>query len=171
MNIELMVLLAAGAAGAGIANRLKLPMWPITGALLGSAAANVIMAAGTSLPFGLGFAAQVLVGTAVGASVLPGFAREIGKLIVPAVTVVAVLVTAGIAAGAVMSWLGLLDQTEALLGMVPGGVGEMVAAASALSADSALVAGIHVIRLLLMIWTLPLLIRWAMRWEPPRDEA
>jgi membrane AbrB-like protein len=169
MNVELLVLLAAGAAGAGIARVLKLPMWPITGALLGSAAANVIMSAEISLPFGLGFAAQVLVGTAVGASVLPGFAREIGKLIAPAATVVAFLVTAGIAAGVAMSRLGVLGQTEALLGMVPGGVGEMVAAASALSADSALVAGIHVIRLLLMIWTLPLLIRWASRWEPPQE--
>lgn len=170
MMIELLILLGAGAAGATAGRLLRLPMWPITGALLGSAAANVIMAATISLPFGLGFAAQVLVGTAVGASVLPGFAREIGKLIAPAATVVAVLVTAGIAAGVVMSWLGVLGQTEALLGMVPGGVGEMVAAASALSADSALVAGIHVIRLLLMVWTLPLMIRWAARWEPPREQ-
>ena len=146
---------------------LKLPMWPISGALLGSAAANVWMAAEVLLPFSLGFAAQVLVGTAVGASVLPGFAREIRKLIAPAVIAVAVLVIAGIGAGVALSALGILGQTEALLGMVPGGVGEMVAAASALSADSALVAGLHMIRLLLMIWTLPLLIRWAARWERP----
>lgn len=169
MNTELLVLLAAGAAGAALARLLRLPMWPMTGSLLGSAAAHVIMATGTALPFGFGFTAQVLVGTAVGASVLPGFARAIGQLIAPAVTVVAVLVTAGIGAGVVMSHLGILGQTEALLGMVPGGVGEMVAAASALSADSALVAGIHVIRLLLMIWMLPLMIRWAARWEPPRE--
>lgn len=167
--VELLILITAGAAGAALGRLLKLPMWPITGSLLGSAVANVIMAAEVSLPAGLGFAAQVLVGTAVGASVLPGFAREIGKLFAPAVTVVAVLVTAGIAAGVVMSSLGVLGQTEALLGMVPGGVGEMVAAASALSADSALVAGIHVIRLLLMIWTLPLMIRWATRWVPPHE--
>lgn len=171
MLLELSVLLISGAVGAALGCILRLPMWPITGSLLGSAAANVAMAASITMPFTLSFAAQVLVGTAVGASVLPGFARQVGRLILPALVVVTVLVATGISAALVMIHVGLLGPAEALLGMVPGGVGEMVAAASALSADSALVAGIHLVRVLMMLWTLPLLIRWASTWERPEEQA
>ncbi|NOJ60060.1 AbrB family transcriptional regulator [Arthrobacter sp. 260] len=167
MLIQLLILLASGAAGSTLGYFLRLPMWPITGALLGSAAANVLMAASITMPFALSFTAQVLVGTAIGASVMPGFLGEIRKYLVPAVAVVVTLVAAGISAGVLMSALGLLGLPEALLGMVPGGVGEMVAAASVLDADSALVAGIHVIRLLITLWTLPLLIKWAQTWKRP----
>lgn len=167
VTIELVVLLASGAVGAALGALLRLPMWPITGALLGSAVANVLLATTVTMPAGLSFFAQVLVGTAVGASVLPGFVKQLSRLILPAVAVTLTLVTAGLSAAAVMSALGLVGPQEALLGMIPGGVGEMVAASAALGADSALVAGMHVIRLLLSLWMLPLLVRWASSWRRP----
>ena len=171
MSIQLLVLIASGTAGAAIGRLLKLPMWPITGALLGSAVANMIQSSAVTMPFGLSFFAQVLVGTAVGASVLPGFLKALGALILPAVVVVLALVVAGVSSAIVMSYFHLIDPAESLLGMVPGGVGEMVAASSALGADSALVAGIHVIRLLITLWTLPFLVRWASRWKRPGAPA
>lgn len=163
--LELVILVASGAAGAAIAGLLKLPMWPITGAILGSATASLVMATEVDMPSWLSFSAQVLVGTAVGASVLPGFLKQLGALLAPASVVVVSLVALAISGGALLSVLGLVDAEEALLGMIPGGVGEMVAASAALGADSALVAGIHLIRLLLLIWTLPLLVRWAAGWK------
>ena len=169
MTVELLILLASGALGAAIACLLKLPMWPITGAILGSAAANLIMRADTAMPVELSFVAQVLVGTAVGASVLPGFIKQVGRLIVPAVVVVLSLVLLAISSAVLLSALGLIAPSEAVLGMIPGGVGEMVAASAALGIDSALVAGVHLIRLLLIIWTLPLLVRWALTWQRPDD--
>lgn len=169
MTLELLILLAGGSLGAAVACLLKLPMWPITGAILGSATANLVLAAEVAMPAGLSFVAQVLVGTAVGASVLPGFAKQLGRLIVPALVVVLSLVLLAISSGVLLSHLGLIAPSEAVLGMIPGGVGEMVAASAALGADSALVAGVHLIRLLLIIWTLPLLVRWASTWRR-RDE-
>lgn len=171
MTIELLILIASGAVGAAIGGLLKLPMWPITGAMLGSAAANLILASTVTMPTALSFFAQVLVGTAVGASVLPGFFKQLGKLILPALVVVVTLVAAGISSALVMSYFELIGPAESLLGMVPGGVGEMVAASSALGADSALVAGIHVIRLLLTLWMLPLLVRWALTWKRPATDT
>lgn len=168
MTFELAVLVVSGAVGAGTGRFLKLPMWPITGALLGSAAAGMVMRSTITMPFGVSFFAQVLVGTAVGASVLPGFVKQVGRLIIPALVVVFTLVTAGISSAAIISYFHLLGPGEALLGMVPGGIGEMVAAAAVLDADSALVAGIHVVRLLITLWTLPLLVRWASTWKRPR---
>lgn len=169
--MELLGLIAGGAVGAALGCAVKLPMWPITGAILGSAAVNLVLAGATTVPSELSFFAQVIVGTAVGAAVLPGFTKQLGNLMLPAVLVVLTLVAAGISAAVVMSQLGLLDSSEALLGMVPGGIAEMVAAASTLEADSALVAGMHVIRLLISLWTLPLLVRWALSWRREGDDG
>ena len=169
MTVELLVLIASGAVGATAGRFLKLPMWPITGALLGSAVANIIQASAVTMPFELSFFAQVLVGTAVGASVLPGFVKQLGTLILPAIVVVLTLVVAGVGSAVIMSYFHLVGPSESLLGMVPGGVGEMVAASSALDADSALVAGIHVIRLLITLWMLPFLVRWALSWKRPGE--
>ncbi|OEV30742.1 hypothetical protein AN219_09050, partial [Streptomyces nanshensis] len=58
---------------------------------------------------------------------------------------------------------GVLGPAPALLGSIPGGVGEMVSAAAGLGADSGLVAGMHLIRLVVVLSALPLLLRWARR--------
>lgn len=164
---ELLILIGCGTAGAAIASLLKMPMWAITGSILGSAAGNLVMAAHTTMPILLTFTAQVLIGTAVGASVQPGLARQLGKVIVPAVVVVASVVVVAVSGAALLVYLHLAGPVDAVLGMLPGGVGEMVAASASIGGDSALVAGIHLVRLLLVIWTLPLLVRWASRWKRP----
>lgn len=163
--LELGALLAGGGLGAITGYLLRLPMWPITGALVGSAVVNVVLQSSTDLPTELSFVAQVLVGTAIGASVLPGFANQVRHMLAPVLVVVFTLVGAGLSFAAILSMLGFLATPEALLGLIPGGVSEMVSAASGVGADSALVAGIHVVRLLVSLWTLPLIIRWASRWR------
>lgn len=167
MSTALLVLVASGALGAVVGRLLSLPMWPIAGALLGAALANVLYDHPVTMPREFTFTASVLVGTAVGSSVLPGFAREVRRLVVPAVAVVCALVAVGLGCAAALSYWNLVNPRESLLGMVPGGVGEMVAAASALGADSAQVAGLHIIRLLITLWTLPLLVHFASRWADP----
>jgi uncharacterized membrane protein AbrB (regulator of aidB expression) len=52
---------------------------------------------------------------------------------------------------------------EAVFGMVPGGVGEMVAAVASMGGDSALVAGIHLVRLLVVVSVMGQLARWFQR--------
>lgn len=163
--LELIALLASGGLGAIAGYLLRLPMWPITGALVGSAVVNITVQSTTPLPAALSFIAQVLVGTAVGSTVLPGFAKQVRRMLVPVLVVVLALVGAGLSFAAILSTLGVLDAPEAFLGLIPGGVGEMVSAASGVGADGALIAGIHVVRLLVSLWTLPLLIRWAGRWR------
>lgn len=167
MSPELLALLVGGMVGTAAGRLVRLPMWPITGAIVGSAATTMMLGVSATVPSGLSFVAQVLVGTAVGAAVLPGFMRQLRVLVIPAVIITALLISVGIGGAAVVIAFGLLEPRAALLGMVPGGVGEMVAASTGLKADSALVAGLHIVRLLLSLWTLPLLIRWAATWKPP----
>jgi uncharacterized membrane protein AbrB (regulator of aidB expression) len=78
---------------------------------------------------------------------------------------VVLIVAVGAGIGAALTLGGALGPTPALLGSIPGGVGEMVAAAAGLGGDSGLVAGMHLIRLVVVLSALPLLLRWARRLE------
>ena len=159
-ELALLVVVLGGAAGAAAARALRLPMWPLTGALVGSAAVHLATSSSVQIPNTLSVGAQVLVGTAVGATVAPDLLRQFRTVLVPGVLAVLALIGVGVGCGLAMGAAGVLDPTVAAFGMVPGGVGEMVAAAQALKADSALVAGLHVVRLLVVLWSLPLLVRW-----------
>ncbi|WP_404287392.1 AbrB family transcriptional regulator [Glutamicibacter arilaitensis] len=168
MSPALLLLLGGGVVGAVAARLLKLPMWPITGSIVGSAAAALIFSVTAAVPSIFGFFAQVLIGTAVGAAILPGFLKQLRRLLLPAVVIAGLLISVGIGGACLAIMTGMLEPRVALLGLVPGGVGEMVAASTALNADSALVAGLHILRLLASLWTLPLLIRWANTWKSPK---
>lgn len=171
MPVELLLLALGGALGAAIARLLRLPLWPITGAIAGSAAIHLTLALEVELPRWWTIAAQVLVGTAVGSRVnLASLARLRGVL-VPALLAVISIVVVGVAIGLAIGSLGLIDPVVATLGSIPGGGGEMVAAATALHSDSAVVAGMHVLRILVVMTTLPPLLHWLMNRGPDAGPA
>lgn len=165
----MLVLLASGASGAGVARLLRLPMWPITGSIGGAAVMHALVGGAAVVPMWWALAGQALVGVAVGSAISPNVLQEFRKVVAPGALAVVTIVALGLGGGAAIAATGLLEPTEAVLGMVPGGVGEMVAAATALDADSAVVAGMHVARLLVVVSTIPLLVRWAERWSRPPD--
>ena len=47
--------------------------------------------------------------------------------------------------------------------MVPGGVGEMVAAVASIDGDSALVAGMHLVRIVIVVTVIDVAVRWLRR--------
>ena len=164
------VLLGAGALGAAAGRLLRLPMWPLTGALVGTAAAHAALGGSLTAPGWWSVVAQVLVGSAVGAAITPGLFRRFRSVLLPGLVSVVLIIGVGILCGLGIAATGRADPIAAVFGMVPGGVGEMVAATAALHADSALVAGMHVARLVLVISALPLLVRWAERLAGGRDD-
>ena len=89
---------------------------------------------------------------------------------VPGSIAVIVIVAIGLGSGVLMAVTNVLDPTVAVFGTIPGGVGEMVAAATALGADTPLVAAMHLARLLVVLGTLPLFVRWARRRRPPEGD-
>lgn len=166
---DAVLLLASGVAGAGAGRLLRLPMWPLTGSILGAAAVHVLVGGTAVAPTWWSVVAQVLVGTAVGAAIAPGVLAEFRAVLLPGVLAVVSILGVGVLCGLAIAATGRVHLASAVFGMVPGGVGEMVAAATALRADGALVAGIHVTRLLVVLSVLPLLVRWARRWSPPGE--
>jgi membrane AbrB-like protein len=156
---ELAVLGAAAAAGAVGGRWLRLPMWPFTGPLLVVGVCHGVLGLGAELPGWWALTAQVLVGTAVGGRLGRGLVAELRPVAGPLILVVVTLVPLGVALGLLIHvWSGV-PVADAVFGMVPGGVGEMVAATTSLDGNSALVAGMHLVRLLVVVWTVHLLVR------------
>lgn len=159
----LVMLLGLAAAGAGLGRMLRLPMWPVTGSILGAATAPLIGLGGVVPPGWWSVTGQLLVGSGVGSMVGRGFFASVRRVSGPGSVVVLVIVVAGAGAGAALAVSGALEPVPALLGSIPGGVGEMVSATAGLGGDSGLVAGMHLIRLVVVLSALPLLLRWARR--------
>lgn len=171
MSVALALLLLAGVAGAVVAKALRLPAWSMIGPLLGAAALSTLTRFSPDVPAAWSTLGQVLVGVAVGAAVAPRLMAQFRAVVAPGSVAVVSVVGVGVLCGVLLATTGLADPTVAALGTVPGGVGEMVAAAEALEADSAAVAGIHVLRIVVVLWTLPLLVRWITRSSRGRDEG
>jgi uncharacterized protein len=161
----LTLLLGLACAGAALGRVLRLPMWPVTGSILGASAAPLVGLGGAVPPGWWSTAGQILVGSGVGSMVGRNFLASVRRVSVPGAVVVVLIVAVGAGIGAALTLGGALGPTPALLGSIPGGVGEMVAAAAGLGGDSGLVAGMHLIRLVVVLSALPLLLRWARRLE------
>jgi uncharacterized protein len=155
----LLLLVAGGTAGALAGRLLRVPMWPLTGALLGAGAVHLAIGNHAALPAWSVFVAQVLVGSAVGARLGPDVLSEFRRLATPGLLVVGVTVGAGIALGLALWSSREVGLVEAVFGMVPGGVGEMVAAVASIDGDSALVAGMHLIRILVVVTVVDAVVR------------
>jgi membrane AbrB-like protein len=162
---HLLLLVALGVGGAAVGRALHLPMWPLTGAILGAATVHLLGLGAMSTPPWLSLAGQLLVGCAVGSAVGRNLFRTFAWVTAPGALVVAALVGTGLAIGAAISAAGLAERAVAVLGSIPAGVGEMVAVAAGLGADSALVAAMHMVRLFAVLLTVPLLLRWGRRWR------
>jgi uncharacterized protein len=168
--IVLAGLLGGGAAGAAVGRLVRLPMWPLTGALIGAGAVHLAIGGADTIPSWCVFVAQVLVGSTLGASLGPGVLGEFREVMAPGLVAVLVTVIAGVGLGLALWSSNGMGLVEALFGMVPGGVGEMVAAVASLDGDSALVAGMHLVRVLIVISVMSAAVRWLRRREPGRGD-
>jgi uncharacterized protein len=161
--VNLVLLACGGAAGAALGRLIRMPLWPLTGAILGAGAVHLFSGLEVLVPQWWTFTAQILVGTAVGSRVKLDELRKIRGLILPASIAVVSIVVAGVAVGLGIGQLGIVESVVAALGTIPGGGGEMVAAATSLHADSSVVAGMHVLRVLVVLTVLPVAVAWLVR--------
>jgi uncharacterized protein len=164
---SLVALLAAAAAGAALAKWLRVPMWPFTGAVVAVALFHVLSDTTVALPGWWSLVAQILVGTAVGARLGRGILAEFRSVLVPGALVVVTLIPLGVGLGLLVHEQTGLPVLDTVFGLVPGGVGEMVAASAGLGGNSALVAGMHLVRLLIIVWTVNVLVAAIRRNQRP----
>lgn len=171
--LPLIAVITSSLGAALIFRWLKLPLWPMTGGLVGAATVNLGFNLAVEVPEVLTLIAQLLIGTAIGATIGPDVFRQFLRIFAPGLLAVVALLLAGILFGWSFAALGLMNPGEAMFSLMPGGVGELVTAAVALGMDGAIVIGAHVVRLFTVIWSLPVMF-WAaekiyQRWIGPPD--
>ncbi|WP_199433659.1 AbrB family transcriptional regulator [Qaidamihabitans albus] len=171
MNAGVVIVLVCGAAGATLACLLRLPFWPLIGSIGGAATARLVAGVELDVPVPWQVAAQLLAGTVVGLAIEPGMLRELRTVLAPGLIVVLAVIGLGVGWGVLIGHLGTADVATAVFGMVPGGVGEMLASATAVGADTAVVAAMHIARLVVVLSCLPLLIRFARAFARRWDDA
>jgi len=152
---ELAILAACAAAGYAIARLLRLPGAIIVGPMLISAAAYLSGIVEARPPQVLVSIAQVVMGAGIGVR----FAGlEVRRMAWPLLFGVlsALLMLAGALAVAKVAapWLGISPHAL-LLALAPGGVAEMSMIALALDVDTAFIATMHIIRIMMIVSLAP----------------
>jgi uncharacterized protein len=164
MSGSLPVLTGATAAllGAWVGGRLRLPGGPVLGALL---AVVGVTAAGleTSAPEGIRFLALATIGLMLGEQfdreTVTSVRNALGPIALSLLTIAATVAVLAVLLG---RWFGL-DPATAVLVSVPGGFSSVVALSIATGADVLAVTVVHQLRVLLVIGTVPLVLRIVLR--------
>jgi membrane AbrB-like protein len=167
------VLMAATAAGAAVANWLRLPV----AFVLGSLAVAIPLTAAefnlSAMPSGISNAGQCLLGCALGARFHPDFRRDAKRF----VAAVVVVVVAMMAASAIFGWglaaLSGRSVATLVLATAPGGMAEMCVTAKVLQLGVPLVTSFHVLRIVVLVIGTGPLFGWLAKGRtrpPPGDE-
>ncbi|TVP88606.1 MAG: AbrB family transcriptional regulator [Thioalkalivibrio sp.] len=151
-----LLMAACALLGYWIARPLRIPAAALVGPMLLSAAVHMAGWTAASPPVELLAAAQVVVGTALGARFAGLTLRSVWPyLLVGAGSAVIMMVLAWFAAALFAEALDI-DRTGLLLALVPGGLVEMGLIALSLDVDTAMVSTLHVLRIAAIMLVAPI---------------
>ena len=152
-----LTLLAVGAVGAFIAQWIGIPTGITVGALLASGFYRLTGGRPDPWRGRYGRAGRLLLGVVIGAAFGPDVIAPLKAALLPAIVLIALIVSVGLALGWVLTHFTPLDTATALISSVPGGLSAMVAMAEEMDADVTLVAAIHFSRLTTILLLVPAL--------------
>ena len=152
----LLTLLVSGAVGLA-AQRFRVPGGSIVWAI--AAAAALHLAAGDLPPMPEVFrvTAQILIGITIGVGINRGPLKVLHAIRWQLALTMSLLLAFTTAAGLLLANRTPLDASTALLATGPGGASDMAVAAVYFGVDAALVAGLQVVRQLLVFGLVPVL--------------
>ena len=156
----LLALLAGGALGL-LLDRLEVPGGLIVGSMVGAAVVTLLRdgGVGLTLPAPVVQASYVVIGVAIGLTVTRSFVGQLRAVAAGALVSAVLIVLAGLLIAVVLRSIGLAPD-GAVLATSPGALSVM-AAAGAEQGVGAPVAVFHTVRLVLVLLSLPLLVRLA----------
>ncbi len=163
---DLAVLLAVGVAGYFGSQLLKIPASRLVGPMLLSMAVHLTGWTAAKPPIELIYAAQVVIGAAIGTRFANTSASLIGRISLQALGSTAILVGFTLLFAAGLHALLGLPFEGLVLAYAPGGLAEMSLIALALSADAAFVATHHIARIVFVVIGAPLMFRRALGKDP-----
>ncbi len=152
--------LIAGAAVGLLLERLGVPGGLILGSMLGAATVNVIgSGAPPGLPAPLVTVTYLVLGTSIGVTVTREVLAQLRTVAAGATISAVVFIVFGLVLAAGLRWLGLAPD-GIVLATSPGALSVMSAAGAELGVG-AQVAVFHTVRVVLVMFSLPLLLRIA----------
>lgn len=141
-------LLLAGAFGGYLAQLLRLPGGAALGAMVAVVALNVALGdRPATVPKGLDFAALVLVGVSVGASITRDALAGAANLMLPSLLILGILSGVGVILALMLQRFFGFDLTTALFAAAPGGMTNMAILAKDAGGNGFSVALVHLVRL------------------------
>jgi membrane AbrB-like protein len=151
------LLYLAGWLGWRLFARLKVPAASLLGGVIAVGLARLLGAQFSYLPWFLQVALQVVLGTFIGLRFKKDTWPNMKRLGLPALIVSIWMLASCFAVGQVFQRLTRVSPVTAILGSAPGGVAELTMLAIDLDADAVVVASLQFMRLLAIIFVVPLL--------------
>jgi membrane AbrB-like protein len=156
--MRIVLTLAAAAVVASLFARWRVPGGMIVGAMLGAAAFSLATGgAEIELPRPMVGGAYVVVGTLIGAGITRETLGQLRHVAVPAVLSAALIIACGLGIALVLRWLGLAPE-GVILATSPGALSATTAVATE-QGTGVPVAVFHLVRVVLVLASLPLLLR------------
>ena len=157
--------LAAAAAGGLLLQRLNVPGGLIIGAMLGAAIMTIGANLEAELPRPLQDASFIVVGAAIGVLVTRDTLGVVRSSIVPALLAAVLIIAAGLAVAFLLRRLGMAPPND-VLATSPGGITAISAIAAEEREGAVEVSIFHLVRVVLVLISIPALIQFLARSDP-----
>jgi membrane AbrB-like protein len=155
--VHLLAALAVARVCGLVAQRLDLPGGLILGAMVGAAAVTLTTGASITLPAPLEDAAFIIIGAAIGVQLTRQVVARLATVAVPAVMSGVLIIVAGLAIAYLLRALGMSPPGD-VLATSPGALSVMSALAVERDTGAAEVAVFHLVRIVMVILSLPVLV-------------
>ena len=139
-----------------------------TMSLLGPLVVASVVAAGgwlgeVTVPSWLALVGFALIGVQVGLRFTRASLVAIGRMLPVVLVIVVAMIVATAGLGVLLAWLTPVDELTAYLATTPGGLFAVLVIAADCGSDATYVMAVQLLRLVLILATLPLLARWLRR--------
>jgi membrane AbrB-like protein len=161
MNLAVSVVLALGAGY--LLDWLGFPAGALIGALAVIAGLKLSGMDVMEIPGAVRFLALLVIGWDLGTKFSKDLLSAVTNNLLPLVLVVAAFLVMGWVLAWILWKLGLMDPVTAVLATSPGGLVQMGALTSEMDANAALVVGFHLLRIVTVLLSVPLISRLAAR--------
>ena len=159
-NLGWLVYNFLGIVGGLIGSRLKIPAGSLIVAMLTIIAFKLITKLHWEMPKRFNLVLQIALGIMVGSSFQPAMLPVLKKLIFPILTSTVTLVGVGVLLAIVFTRMEILDAPAAYLGTSPGAMSALIVLAFESGASATLVVCFHFFRVVFVILTAPLLLKF-----------
>lgn len=139
-----------GILAAFASHRARLPGGPLIGAFIAVAALYVLVDGLEPVAPPVRTAAQLLIGISIGSEIKWSAFRSLRRFMAPLVLVFLLLFSVGLLFALVLSRATDLGIVTAVLSLAPGGATDMSVAALELNREATIVAGLHLVRQLVI---------------------